>query len=232
MAAVPPPEVLWEDPHGLAVNKPAGLLTQPGSDPGEPTLLDWVRDHLRRAGMGDAPYVGTVHRLDRPVSGVILWGKTAKATRRWAEQFRLRSVRKEYWALVEGTVGPPGSRGTWLDAIGPPGRDGRAAIAPAGEPGFAAARTEFEVAAASGTPDGWTRLILRPETGRTHQLRAQAAARGWPILGDRTYDSARPFPAGIALHARSLVADHPIRLAAMTWTAPPPPAWDGWVAEA
>src|SRR3982751_2969190 len=103
--------ILFEDSHCLAVAKPAGVLTQRGAS-GEPTLEAEVRRHLRPDDPASA-YVGTVHRLDRPVSGVILWAKTPKAARRWAEQFARREVRKEYWAIVEGDGSRLGASGTW-----------------------------------------------------------------------------------------------------------------------
>src|SRR5262249_13148988 len=101
--------ILFEDPHCLVVAKPAGLLTQaigPGTRSDEPTLERAVRRHLN-AEAPDAPYLGTVHRLDRPVSGVIVWARTPKAARRLADQFARHAARKEYWAIVEESA-PPG----------------------------------------------------------------------------------------------------------------------------
>src|SRR4051794_11495719 len=94
--------VLFEDPHCLAVVKPAGLLTQ-GTAAGEPTLEAAVRRYLT-PGAPASPYLGTVHRLDRPVSGVVVWARTPKAARRLADQFARRAARKEYWAIVEWAV--------------------------------------------------------------------------------------------------------------------------------
>src|SRR4051812_22543712 len=101
--------VLYEDAHLLAVAKPAGVLTQ-GTTRGEPTLEAAVRRHVCPSDPASA-YVGTVHRLDRPVSGVMLWAKTPKAARRLSEQFAGREARKHYWAIVEGH--PTTARGTW-----------------------------------------------------------------------------------------------------------------------
>src|SRR4051812_8320603 len=227
---IEPPAVLWEDPHGLAVAKPPGVLTQKArGDSGEIALEDAVRSYLRP----DAPasvYLGTVHRLDRPVSGVVLWAKTPKAGRRWSEQFARREARKEYWAIVEGDAGPFQGSGTWGDWLGAPDRLGRAPVGDPGAPGAARAVTAFEVSPIPPIPGGCTRLTLRPETGRTHQLRAQAAARGRPIVGDATYGATRAFPEGIALHARALTVFHPIRHEPMTLEAPLPPSWSGWIA--
>src|SRR5262245_64047846 len=103
--------ILHEDEHCLAVDKPAGMLTQ-GTRAGELSLEMAVRHYLAP----DAPasvYVGTVHRLDRPVSGVVLWAKTPKAARRLSQQFAHRRARKQYWAIVAGR--PPVAEGVWED---------------------------------------------------------------------------------------------------------------------
>jgi 23S rRNA pseudouridine1911/1915/1917 synthase len=221
--------ILWEDPHGLAVAKPAGLLTQ-GPDEGETTLETLVRRHLRPDDPTSA-YLGTVHRLDRPVSGVVLWAKTPKAARRWAGQFAGRLARKEYWAIVEvdRDSTPLEPSGTWDDRLAPPDALGRARVIEAGGQGGARALTCHEVGAGMAVPPGLAWLRLRPETGRTHQLRAQSAARGRPIVGDSTYGATRSFPRGIALHARSLEVEHPITRRPIVVEAPLPPSWAGWL---
>ena len=223
--------VIWEELYGLAVVKPAGLLTQ-GRVGGEETLEDRVRRHLCLADPASV-YLGTVHRLDRPVSGVVLWAKTPKSARRWAEQFARRSARKEYWALVEvgGDIGRLATPGTWDDRLAPPDETGRVRIEAESEgSGAARALTRFELGEGMAAPEGLAWLKLRPETGRTHQLRAQSAGRGFPIVGDATYGATRAFPAGIALHARSLTIEHPIIRRSFTFEAPLPASWDGWLA--
>ncbi len=219
--------VLWEDSHGLAVDKPAGLPTQGPAGAG-PTLEAMVRGYLRPGDPASA-YLGTVHRLDRPVSGVILWAKTPKAARRWAEQFARREARKEYWAIVEGNPGAPGQVGEWHDWLGRPDAAGRAPAFDREAPGLSRASTGFEVGPRGRLPEGLAWLRLRPVTGRTHQLRAQAAARALPIVGDATYGSTRAFPAGIALHARSLMVIHPARRGPIAVEAPLPGSWSGWL---
>src|SRR5262245_44529419 len=95
-------EVLFEDNHCLAVNKPAGLLSQ-GDDSGDPSLVTWATDYLKvRYGKPGNVYVGLIHRLDRPTSGVVLLARTSKAAGRLSEQFRSGLVSKVYWAIVEG----------------------------------------------------------------------------------------------------------------------------------
>jgi 23S rRNA pseudouridine1911/1915/1917 synthase len=211
--------VLYEDAHLLVVNKPAGLATQGPAGAGD-TLEAEVRRYLRADGPLSV-YVGTVHRLDRPVTGVILWAKTLKAARRVAEQFARREATKEYWALVEGCPAPPAGR--WEDwlCVEETGL-GRVQVCRPGTPRSRRAVTRFEVAK-SGVVQAWLRLW--PETGRRHQLRVQAAQRGLPILGDVLYGSRTPFPAGIALHAHRLTICHPVLDQAMTFEAPLPAAW-------
>jgi 23S rRNA pseudouridine1911/1915/1917 synthase len=183
-----------------------------------------VRQYLRPDNPGSV-YLGTVHRLDRPVSGVVLWAKTPKAAHRLSQQFARRQAHKEYWALVAGQ--PASTEGVWEDWLifdDATGRKRAQLCAPA-TPRAQAARARFRLEIAAQQPEGTSWLKLWPETGRTHQLRVQAAARGHPILGDLLYGSNAPFPEGIALHARSLTIIHPARAVPMTFTAPLPPSW-------
>src|ERR1700730_3728940 len=109
----PTPVILFEDNHCLAVAKPAPLLTQ-GVPAGIPTLEAWVKDYLKeKYHKAGNVYLGIPHRLDRPVSGVVLFARNTKAARRLAEQFRERQVTKVYWAGLEGDVEP--AEGTWED---------------------------------------------------------------------------------------------------------------------
>lgn len=215
-------DILYEDTHILVVNKPAMLSTQAPPIAGA-TLESAVRAHLNPSDPASS-YVGTVHRLDRPVSGVVLWAKTPKAARRLSKQFAARRAGKEYWAIVEGTpVTPEGAWEDWLfrDNTGL----GRVQVVAPGTPRSQLARTRFRLATPESLPAGLSWLVLLPETGRTHQLRVQAAARELPILGDRLYGATREFPEGIALHARSLTVVHPVLEQAMTFTAPAPATW-------
>lgn len=229
-------DLIWEDPHGLAVNKPAGLLTQRSQAGGdEPTLEGLIRQHLRPDDPASA-YLGTVHRLDKPVSGVILWAKTPKAASRWSRQFAGRQARKEYWAIVETDVSEVSDQvALWDDYLLAPDRSGQSRVVASGTPGAVRAITRVEAGdpgrvSPMGGQFAW--LKLRPETGRTHQLRAQAAERGWPIVGDATYGARNPFESGIALHAKTLVIEHPARREPMTLEAPLPPSWSRWRIEA
>ena len=234
--------ILFEDEHCLALAKPAGQFTQGTWAPtGEVTLETAVRGYLDPADPR-AVYVGIVHRLDRPTSGVILWAKTIKAARRLSAQFQGRRVRKEYWAIVElrGSVSSrsdppmetlaPGAKAgeqVWKDWLARADDSGRASAVDEGTKGAREALTTLSFAGAVALPSGCAWLRLWPHTGRTHQLRIQAARRGMPILGDSIYGSARPMrqPEGIALHARSLVLHHPASGREMTLLAPCPSWW-------
>jgi 23S rRNA pseudouridine1911/1915/1917 synthase len=221
-------QILFEDNHCLAVAKPPALLTQ-GVPPGIPTLEAMVKDYLReRYHKPGNVYLGIPHRLDRPVSGVVLFARNTKAARRLAEQFSKRQVTKIYWTIVEGLVQPP--EGTWQDWLLKIKEEARAERVDESTPGARHAVLDYRVLQQG--PD-WSLLELKPQTGRMHQLRLQTALRGWPVLGDVLYGSKRPFgpPADlprdriIALHAHTLTFLHPIRYEPITVTAPPPPAW-------
>jgi 23S rRNA pseudouridine1911/1915/1917 synthase len=222
------PLVLFEDNHCLAVAKPAPLLTQ-GVPAGVPTLEALVKAYLKeKYHKPGNVYLGIPHRLDRPVSGVVLFARNTKAARRLAEQFQSRQVTKVYWAAVEGTVEP--AEGVWEDWLLKVAEEARTERVEAGTEGARQAVLRYRVLRGG---EGWTLVDVRPETGRMHQIRVQAAVRGHPVVGDVLYGSARSFgPAAelprdrvIALHGRSLTFLHPIRYEPVTVTAPLPEAW-------
>jgi 23S rRNA pseudouridine1911/1915/1917 synthase len=217
--------ILFEDDHLLVVNKPAGLSTQAPPIAG-PTLETWVRAHLRPDDPSSA-FAGTVHRLDRPVSGVVLWAKSPRDARRMSRQFERRTVDKEYWAVVSG--GPPaGATGVWEDWLCHEDTGlGRVQVCAPGTPRSQHARTRWTILdRVGGEREDLTLLELRPETGRMHQLRVQAASRGWPIVGDALYGSSVEFvPDGIGLHARALEIEHPVLGQRMRFEASVPEAW-------
>lgn len=225
--------ILHEDADCLAVVKPAGQFPiGTWAPPGECTLEQDVRRHLAPDDPAGV-YLGIVHRLDRPTSGVLIWAKTPRAARRLSSQFERREAVKEYWALVEAGPGIPSTcadEETWSDWLTRPGKNGLVRLVEPGSPGARSAVTRVRCEPASGLPPGLAWLRLRPETGRTHQLRAQSAARGSPIVGDAAYGSTRIFevPEAIALHARSLQVRHPTLQQPMELVAPLPVAWHAY----
>lgn len=215
-----PLEILYEDNHCLAVVKPGGVVCTHFQGK-EATLDQTIKRYLKEKydKQGNV-FLGVVHRLDRVVSGVMLFARTSKAAARLAEQFREGTVEKVYWAVVEGEPGSmAGSLEDWLRKD-----DGvrRVEVVTRAAPGARQALLHFQVRAVHG---GLSWLELRPQTGRTHQLRVQLAHRGHPIYGDAKYGSVRTFGSTIALHARSLTFLHPIRYEPITLTADLPPAW-------
>jgi 23S rRNA pseudouridine1911/1915/1917 synthase len=218
-------DVLYEDNHCLAVNKPAGLLSQSGIS-GDESLVDAVAAYLKaRYEKPGNVYVGLLHRLDRPTSGVVLLAKTSKAAGRLSAQFRAGTIAKVYWAIVEGR--PPGPEGGWIDVLEKDCRRNRGVIASAGNTSGKEARVAFRVLEARGK---YAKLELRPATGRSHQLRIQLGSRGFPIVGDRKYGATSRLHGAdghfrIALHARQLTFMHPTRRELISVDAPVPADW-------
>jgi 23S rRNA pseudouridine1911/1915/1917 synthase len=215
-------EVLYEDNHCLAVLKPAGVGS--AHFQGHGATLDRVaKDYLKHKydKQGNV-FLGVVHRLDRPVSGVLLFARTSKAAARLSEQFRLGAVEKTYWAVVEGEVAHlAGSLEDWL-------RKNELArqveAVPPNTPGSRQALLHYQRRALHG---GMAWLEIRPQTGRKHQLRVQLAHAGYPVFGDAKYGSVHTFGEAIALHARSLTFLHPVRHEPITLIAEVPRGWRG-----
>jgi 23S rRNA pseudouridine1911/1915/1917 synthase len=238
-------EILYEDDVLVAAVKPAGLPTA-NAPAGRSSLYTWLK-----ARWGTAAFVGIVSRLDAPVSGVVVVAKTPAAAAALAEQFRTRDVAKRYLAVVTGRFPAPLAQwAEWHDHIIRGEGSRPSLILQAGAAGGAAAgRTragQGRGAARGGPPPhdadpqdaavrvrvvrraGEVSLVeLQPLTGRRHQLRAQLAARGCPIVGDRLYGSRLPFPApgGIALHATSLTIRDPATGQERTFSAPAAVGW-------
>jgi 23S rRNA pseudouridine1911/1915/1917 synthase len=213
-------EILYEDNHCLAVAKPAGIAAthfQGRDETLDRAVKRYLKDKYQKPG---DVFLGIVHRLDKPVSGVLLFARTSKAAARLSEQFREGTVEKVYWAVVEGTVASEaGTLEDWLLKT-----ETRVEVVPPQLPGAKQALLHFQTRRCHGNLS-W--LELRPQTGRTHQLRVQLAHRGHPIYGDAKYGSIHTFGSAIGLHARALTFLHPIRYEPVTLTAPPPNFWRG-----
>lgn len=215
--------VIYRDSHLIAVNKPPGLSAQGGT--GQVRHLDGLSSALVAEG---EPRPKLIHRLDSETSGVMLLAVTPRSAARLAAQFRSRRARKIYWAMVAGVPRP--ARGVirfgLVKAVGAPGPDRMTCIHPdsvASTPGARHATTQYAVVESAGERMSW--VLLRPVTGRTHQLRAHMAATGHPILGDRRYGKASHDVGpgagswssgadgapgdGLHLHARTIAFEHP-----------------------
>lgn len=224
-----PLEILREDGPLLAVSKPAGLPTQ-GVPKHVPSLESLVRGYIRQAfAKPGNVYLGIPHRLDRPVSGVVVFARNSKAAARLAEQFRERTVTKIYRAIVEGVpVEDGGQLGHWLRKI-PDHAAGE--VCDPHVNGAKESRLRWRKLATNGTK---SLVEVQLETGRMHQIRLQMAAIGHPIVGDSTYSSLAsggranlegPAPDRILLHAARLSLKHPIRYDDITIEAPQPGDW-------
>ena len=220
-------EILYEEGPCLVVNKPPGVLTQ--APPGIDSLELRIKTYLKgREGKPGKVYLGVPHRLDRPASGAIVFGKHSRAAQRLAKQFEKRLVQKVYWACVSGKVVP--GEGMWIDYVRKIPEEPRAEVAGPEHPEGREAILRYRTL---GTLCWGTWLEVELETGRMHQIRVQAASRGHPVLGDAQYGSTVPFGPqhedsrlrAIALHARSLSFQHPMSRQIVTVVARTPAAW-------
>ncbi len=223
-------DILHENGPCLVVGKPPGLLTQ--APPGIDSLEARVRAFLQaRDGRAPGAHLGVVHRLDRPASGALLLGLAPATTRELSRQIEQRQVRKLYWALVGGAPAP--AAGAWTDHVRKVPDEPRAEIVAADHPDARLATLSYRTLRRGA---GFTWLEIELETGRTHQIRLQAASRGHPVLGDAQYGSAAPFGEqhedarlrAIALHARRLGFRDPVTGGEVEVVAEPPGAWGGF----
>lgn len=213
-------DVLHEDNHLLVVNKPAGLPTM-GVSLDRPSLLTFAREYIRKKyNKPGKVYLGIVSRLDAPVTGLVVVARTSKAAARLSTAFRERRVRKVYWAIVSGVPEP--SSDIAEHYLRKDERHRRVHTTQANCPDAQLARLRYRTLSCD---DHHALVEVELETGRKHQIRVQLAKLGHPILGDRKYGSHEAFPAGIALHSRSLVLTHPVRDAELKLTAPLPASW-------
>ncbi len=207
--------MIYEDNHLLAINKPVGWLVQ-GDKTGDRTLTDWGKEYLKaKYDKPGAVFLHPVHRIDRPVSGAVLFARTDKALGRLTTMFRDRLVQKQYVALVEKQPAQPsGTLRHFLvkdevknkvTAYDTPKPDAKEAVL----------TYVFEKNTKKGAL-----LRIDPITGRPHQIRVQLAKMGCIIMGDVKYGAAAPLPdAGIALHCQSMTLEHPVRKEPLTIAA-------------
>ncbi len=219
-----PQDIIYEDNHLLVVNKRCGDLVQPDPQGGsalESEIKAFIK--VRDSKPGEV-FLGVVHRIDRPVSGVVLFAKTSKALARMNEKIKCREVSKRYWAVVENCPSPQSATLTHYISRDTKLNRSRALANPKGDAKRAV--LNYEVRAASSN---YTLLEVELITGRHHQIRAQLSAIGCPIKGDLKYGAKRSNPGGgISLHSRTMSFTHPTTKEQITITAPTPKEDNLW----
>lgn len=210
--------VIYEDNHIIAVNKRNSDIIQHDKD-GDLTLCETVRQYIRiKYNKPGATFIGTVHRLDRPVSGIVLYAKTTKALNRLSNMFKYREIQKTYWAVTEGT--PETKEGQIINYLRKDEKLNKTFVYGAPADGRKESELSFNLV---GMSDRYSFIEVFPKTGRHHQIRATLASIGCPIKGDIKYGSKRTNAnASIHLHARSVIFLHPVKKVPIQLLAPPP----------
>lgn len=211
-------EVIYEDNHLIVVNKAPGDIVQ-GDKTGDTPLLETVRAYIKeKYGKPGNVFCGLVHRLDRPVAGLVVFAKTSKALSRMCELFRNGGVHKTYWAITRNAPAEPQGRLThWITTVE---RTNKSTAHPSPRTGAKEARLSYRQIARS---DRYNLLEVNLETGRKHQIRVQLSAMGCPVRGDLKYGDKRSNPDGsISLMARRIEFIHPVSGKPLALTAPVP----------
>lgn len=219
-----PEQILYEDNHILMVNKACGELVQPDTE-GDSALENEIKSFIkRRDNKPGAVFLGVVHRIDRPVSGIVLFAKTSKALARLNDMIKERQIIKRYWAIVEKL--PESDETTLKHYILRDGRTNRSRAYDSPRAGAKEAILSYRHLSSS---KNYHLLEVILHTGRHHQIRAQLSKIGSPIKGDLKYGAARSNPdGGISLHARSLEFIHPVTKERLMVTAPAPAGDNLW----
>jgi 23S rRNA pseudouridine1911/1915/1917 synthase len=211
-------QILFEDNHIIIVNKRAGDITQ-GDKTGDKPLSDVVKEYIKvKYNKPGNIYLGVVHRLDRPTSGVIIFAKTSKSLERLNKMLRKKEIQKTYWAVVK--LPPKEIRKTLIDFLKKNPKNNKSSVYKKEIDGSKRAVLHYQVIKKL---DNYTLLEIGLETGRHHQIRAQLSAIGSPIKGDLKYGFERSNKDGsIHLHARKIEFIHPVRKEIICITAPTP----------
>jgi 23S rRNA pseudouridine1911/1915/1917 synthase len=215
-------EVLYEDNHIIAINKKSGDIVQ-GDKTGDAPLSDFVKAYIKKKyNKPGEVFLGTIHRLDRPTSGVVLYARTSKALSRMNEQFREKQVQKTYWAVVDNS--PPNTSGTLENYLQKNQKQNKSYVTKT--EGGKHALLDYKLLKKL---DNFFHLEIRPKTGRHHQIRVQLAHIGCIIKGDLKYGAKRSNKdASIHLLAQKLEFTHPVTKENITIIAPAPKEsiWD------
>ena len=200
-------EVLFEDNHLLAVNKPAGVLVQ-GDETGDKPLVEICKEYIKtKYRKPGEVFLGVVHRLDRPVSGVVVFARTSKALTRMNQLFRARETEKIYWAVLDQKPSP--SEDTLIHWLRKDEKKNKTSAFKKETPDAQLSELHYKLISQKNS---YYLMEVRPVTGRPHQIRVQLASIGCPVSGDLKYGSAHSTGDGsIALHARSITFLHPVK---------------------
>jgi 23S rRNA pseudouridine1911/1915/1917 synthase len=217
-------DVLHEDNHIIIVNKKPGEIVQ-GDKTGDEPLSERVKKYIKEKYQKPGEvFLGTVHRIDRPVSGIVIFARTSKALERLNEMFRSKQLKKTYWAVVKNKPSKPSDHFTvYLKKIE---AKNKSFVQQSPANGALASELEYELLASS---DKYFLLKINPVTGRHHQIRAMLSHIGCPIKGDLKYGFDRSNPDGsIHLHAREVAFVHPVSKENINIICPPPnePLWN------
>lgn len=217
-------EVLYEDNHIIAVNKKPSDIVQ-GDKTGDRPLGDFVKDYIKKKyNKSGNVFLGVVHRLDRPVSGVILFARTSKALSRLNELFRSKQVEKTYWAVVKKKPNP--TKDILVHYLKKNQQKNKSTAFNRKEYGTYKSELSYQLIKSL---DNYHLLEVLPKTGRHHQIRVQLSKIGSPIKGDIKYGSDRTNKdASIHLHARKIEFIHPVKKEPISISATPPnkdPIW-------
>ena len=215
--------ILYEDNHLLVVNKQAGEIVQ-GDRTGDECLAETLKAFVaQRDGKPGQVFMGIPHRLDRPVSGIVVFAKTSKALERLAAMFREGEVHKTYWALC--CAAPSAPEGELEDWLVRNEKMNKSFIAKTGNREAKLARLRYRYL---GPTERYYLIEVELLTGRHHQIRCQLAGMGCVIKGDLKYGAPRSNPdGGISLHSRHISLVHPVRKTPLELTAPLPSSWRG-----
>lgn len=210
--------VLYEDNHIIIVNKASGEIVQ-GDKTGDTPLVETVRAYIKeKYNKPGNVFCGLTHRLDRPVSGVVIFAKTSKALERINNMLKNHEIKKTYWAIVKNT--PKQEAGTLVNYLVRKEKQNKSYAYNTEKPNAKRAELNYKVI---GKSDNYTLLEVNLITGRHHQIRCQLAAMGCPIKGDLKYGFSRSNPDGsISLHARSVEFTHPVSKERIHVEAPTP----------
>lgn len=202
-------EIIYEDNHLIAINKPAGFLVQ-GDDTGDEPILDMMKDYIKERDQKPGNvFLAPNHRLDRPVSGSLLFSKTSKALSRVNQLFQKNEVEKVYYAILEGVPDP--LQGQLEHYIAKNKKKNISFITQKGKFASKRCRLSYQV---EKVINNRSLVRVQPESGRSHQIRVQLSSLGTPILGDIKYGGTYKMPdRSIGLHCYQLNFMHPIKLA-------------------